>query len=199
MVDKGKKDSRQAVRVTSRILFSCKPFSAKEVKQIFEDFNNGISLYNREKLADVQVYVGAQTALSRLKDKDNDLATYLQHMDGKINTLLKTIDNKHSILDELVLQTIDLGGNGIAFWADQDFLPKQIVEMNFLLQPAHIFINSFGSVVSCTEDKEANETGKNRVSVKFELIMDEDRESLIQYNFKQQALALKRRRDRTKK
>ena len=69
----------------------------------------------------------------------------------------------------------------------------RVIEMQFLLQPEHTFIDCFGRVVDCKEDPESD-SGKYRISVSFELVMDADRESLIQYNFRQQSLALKRRR-----
>jgi len=189
-------DNRQAVRVTNKILFACHPVSKETFQQIMDDFNNGISLYNRAELADVQVYIGAQSALAKLKDKDEDLGTFLQHLDGKINLLLKKVDKSPSLLDTLVLQRVSIGANGLAFWGDSEFTVNEIVEMQIVLQPEHIFINCFGSVVQCIscESEEDDPSQKYRISVNFQLIMDEDREELIHYNFKQQSLALKRRR-----
>ena len=189
-------DNRQAVRVTNRILFACHPVPKEAFQQIMDDFNNGISLYNRAELADVQVYIGAQSALARLKDKDEDLGTFLQHLDGKINLLLKKVDKTPSLLDKLVLQRVSIGANGLAFWGDSEFKVNDIVEMQMVLQPAHIFIDCFGSVVECTRcEAEQGDPGQQyRISVNFQLIMDADREELVHYNFRQQSLALKRRR-----
>jgi len=189
-------DNRQAVRVTNRILFACHPVPQETFLQILDDFNNGISLYNRSELADVQIYIGAQSALARLKEKDEDLGAFLQHLDGKMNLLLKKVDQSPSLLDTLVLQRISIGANGLAFWTDREYAVDEIVEMQIVLQPEHIFIDCFGSVVQSikceTEDDDLKQ--QYRISVNFKLIMDEDREELIHYNFKQQSLALKRRR-----
>ena len=189
-------DNRQAVRVTNRILFACHPVSKEKFQQITDDFNNGISLYNRAELADVQVYIGAQSALSRLKDKDEDLGAFLQHIDSKINLLLKKVDKSPSLLDTLVFQRVNIGANGLAFWGDREFQVNDIVEMQIVLQPEHIFIDCFGSIVECSicKDEQSDPSPKYRVSVNFELIVDGDREELVHYNFRQQSLALKRRR-----
>ena len=139
------KDKRQAVRVTNIILFACNPVPKETFQQILDDFDNGISLYNRAELADVQVYIGAQSALARLKDKDEDLGAFLQHLDGKINLLLKKVDNSPSLLDTLVLQRVNIGANGLAFWTDSEFKEGDVVEMHIVLQPEHVFIDCFAS------------------------------------------------------
>ena len=186
-------DNRQSVRVTSRILFVCYPVAEEKYNKILEDFNNGISLYNRAELSDIQMYIGAQSALARLKDKDEDLAGFLQHLDGKINMLLDKVDDSPSLLDSLSLQTDNISGNGMAFWSKSSYSKNDILELQFVLQPGHIFIDCFVKVVKCKKEKVGDST-RTRVSVRFLLIMDADRENLIQYNFKQQSLALKRRR-----
>lgn len=192
-------ENRQAVRVTSRILFTSLPVSEEKFKQIQADFDSGISPYNRQELADIQVYIGAQSALAKLKDRDAELGTFLQHLDGKINLLLKKVDNSPNLLDRLVLQPVNIGANGLAFWAEKAFVPGDILELQIVLPPEHVFIDCFGTVVKCAESKgEEAEAGTHhhtfRVSVSFVLIVDADREELVHYNFRQQSLALQRRR-----
>nr|MBF0221372.1 PilZ domain-containing protein [Desulfobulbaceae bacterium] len=189
-------DNRQAVRVTGKIPFACSRVSTEKFEKVLADFNEGISLYNREELADVQVYIGAQSSLARLRDKDEDLAAFLQHIDGKLNLLLKKVDNEPSLVDTLVLQRVSIGANGLAFWSDKEFSKNDIVEIYLLLQPEHVFICCFGTVVECVACRgdQVKPDQRYRVSVNLKLIMDADREELVHYNFKQQSLALKQRR-----
>lgn len=187
-------DNRQSVRVTSRLLFGAALVSGECYAGILQDFNNGISLYNRHELADIQAFIGAQSALARLKERDEDMAAFLQHLDGKINMLLTKVDGRPTILDELRLQRVCISGTGLAFWSAKKYPPQDILELRLVLQPGHIFINCFARVVECNEEKKGEDQGRYRVSVQFLLIMDDDRELLIQYNFRQQSLALKRRR-----
>lgn len=192
-------DNRQAVRVTSKIPFACNRVSIEKFEKILSDFNEGISLYNREELADIQFYKGAQSSLARLKDRDEDLAAFLQHIDGKINLLLNKVNNSPSLLDKLILQRVNIGANGLAFWNDKEFTKNDIVEIHFLLQPEQVFISCFGAVVECVDCLESQRepvdpAERYRVSVNLKLIMDGDREELVHYNFRQQSLALKQRR-----
>ena len=188
----GVNDNRQSVRVTSRMLFGCRKRTAAEYEDVLKDYNSGISLYNREELADIQMYIGAQAALFRLKEKNEELGVFLEHMDAKLNMLLKRVDSSPTLLDTLTLQKVNIGGNGLAFWSDESYAPNDMLEIYLVLSPGHIFIDCFGQVIQC--EPSSGGGGKNRVSVRFVLIMDADRETLIQYNFKQQSLALQRRR-----
>ena len=67
-------DNRQAVRVTTKIPLLCNRVPIEKFEKILADFNEGISIYNREEIADIQFYKGAQSSLARLKDRDEDLS-----------------------------------------------------------------------------------------------------------------------------
>ncbi len=187
-------DKRQSVRITSRLLLGHRKTTPEKFKAIKEDCDNGISMYNRKELADIQVYVGAQAALSRLQSKDRDLAAFLQHLDGKLNLLLKKIDSSPSLLDKLILQRINIGGHGLAYWTDENHKNGELIELHMIMPSDNSYINCFGEVVDCWKEKDESGQEVFRVSVKYVLIMEHDREMLIQYNFKQQSLALQRRR-----
>lgn len=189
----GEKDQRKAVRINSRILFAAYPVSNEQYQQIKCDFDNGITLYNREELADARLFIGAQSALARLKERDEDMAIFLQHIDAKINMLLKKIAKQPSIMDNLRLQSVNIAGNGLAFWGEEVYAKGDYVECHIVLPSINMFIDCFGKVVECKPEKICDQT-KQRVSVHFCMIMEEDREELVHYNFKQQSLVLQRRR-----
>ena len=187
-------EKRRSIRVTSRLLFGHRKISPEKFQAIKEDCDNGISMYNREELADIQVYAGAQTALTRLQDRDKDLAAFLQHLDGKLNLLLKKMNSAPSLLDDLNLQRINIGGHGIAFWTDEVHLKGELLELHIIMSADNSYINCFCEVVDSWEEKEEGDQKLFRVSLEYLLIMEHDREILIQYNFKQQSMALQRRR-----
>ena len=85
---------RQSVRITDRVLLSYAPVSEEKYNAIAEDYSNGISLANQDGLADIQVFIGAQSALNRLRERDEDLADFLKHMDTKISTLLQRVQGE---------------------------------------------------------------------------------------------------------
>ena len=65
------------------------PVSAEKMQAVAKDFQQGISPYNQEGLTDIQMFIGAQSALAKLRERDADLADYLQHLDNKMNIMLK--------------------------------------------------------------------------------------------------------------
>ena len=187
-------DRRQAVRVMDRILFAYTPVSPDRHKIVSDDFSNGVPPYKQEEYADFQMYIGAQSALGRLREKDEILADLLQHMDNKINQVLDRLRDGDSPFDRLKFEEVDLSGTGLAFFSDKNMTPGAFMEYNIVLLPDYIYIYCFGEVVS--SEKKENEAGRTifRISSRFSVLMDEDREKLIQHNFKQQSLALRQRR-----
>ena len=185
---------RQSVRVTDRILLSYKQVSEELFQEIAKDFKVGISLYNQERVAGIQLLVGAQNALARLRERDTDLADFLQHIDTKLNLVLKKIQEEKLPFDDLVMQKATLSGTGISFYADQQFSVGDILDFHIVLLPSYTYIYCFGKIVSCdgADDKGGEEAC--RVAAEFILVTEEDREKMIQHNFKQQSLALRNRR-----
>jgi hypothetical protein len=193
-MEESKDDRRSSVRVTGRNLFAYREVSAEMYEAYAKDFQDGISLYSQESLADMQIFVGAQNALGRIRDKDEDLAAFLQHLDMKMNILLKKVDNGKTPLDDLKLRDLNLSGAGLAFIASKEVGVGTLLEFRVVLLPNYLFIYAIGKVTKC--EAVPHEGGRHfyRVGAEFVLIMDEDREKLIQHNFRQQSLALRNRR-----
>ncbi len=186
-------DKRQSVRVDSRIMFAVHHVSKDDFVRIKQDLDNGISLYERPELSNIRTFVGARAALERLKERDADMADFLRHMDAKLNVLLKKVDYNPSLLDKLTLQEVNIAGNGLAFWSTKKYVRGNLLEFYIVFPADNTFIACFGEVVECQPEK-AGKEDRQRVSCHFKLIMEKDREEIIQYNFKQQGLALQRRR-----
>jgi hypothetical protein len=188
-------NNRNSVRITSRILFGHHKIDEQDFEQIRTDCDSGISLYNRSDLADMQIYRSAKGVLSRIKEKDKDMAIFLQHLDAKLNVLIQKMDSAPSLFDSFTLQKVNIGGNGVAFWNRESYSEGEIVELHLIIPPDDFYINCFAEVVKCVKDENSkSEETTFRVAVKFILVMESDREALVQYNFKQQSLALQRRR-----
>lgn len=187
-------DRRSSVRVTGRNLFAYKEITEQLYAEYAKDFQDGISLYSQESLADMQIFVGAQSALGRIRDKDEDLADFLQHLDMKMNILLKKIDNGKTPLDDMKLRDLNLSGAGLAFIAPEKIALETFLEFRVVLLPNYLFIYAIGKVTKCEVVPHEGKRQFYRVGAEFALIMDEDREKLIQHNFRQQSLALRNRR-----
>ncbi len=187
-------DRRESVRVTCRNLFFYQPVSREKFGAVAEDYAAGIPPYNQEGLSDIQMFIGAQSALARIREKDADLGDFLAHLDTKINLVLKKTSATKTVFDKLVLQDLNLSGRGVAFVAARQLAVETILELHLALLPTYVYVYCFGKVVSCTPLPEREGKELYRVAVEFVLIMQEDQEKLIQHNFKQQSLALRNRR-----
>lgn len=191
-----KVERRSSVRVTGRNLFDFKILTDEQYEGLVGDFDDGISLYNQQNLMDMQMFVGAQSALTKIGEKDPDLAEFLQHLDMKMNVLLQRLDGNKSPIEDLKLRDLNLSGSGIAFICDKQIADEIKLEMRIVLLPTYIFVYAVGCVTECEVARE--EKGKTfyKWRVAFTLIMDEDREKLIQHNFRLQSLALRNRRQK---
>lgn len=187
-------NQRQAVRINERVLISHEPVAPARYKAIADAYVKGIPPYNQEELIDVQMYVGAQSALNRLRERDKDMAAFLQHLDTKVNLLLKKMGNEESPLDRLKFREVNLSGSGIAFASEKPLKVDEVIEFHLILLPEYTYIYCFGKVVNTKEDKKPDGSVVYRIHTKFILLMEEDQERLVQHNFKQQSLLLRNRR-----
>lgn len=196
MIDKesAERDRRHSVRIMGRNLFYYQPVSKEKFEVVLKDFQAGIPPYNQEGMADIQMFIGAQSALSRIRDKDEDLGDFLAHLDTKINLLLRQNSSNQTIFDKLNLQDLNLSGRGLAFVALDDLTVGEILEFHIALLPTYTYVYCFGEVVSCTAQPPKDGKKLFKVAAEFALIMEDDQEKLIQHNFKQQSLALRNRR-----
>ncbi len=193
MADSREQDRREAVRVDERCLFGWQEVTPEDYERIAADYEKGISLYSQEKLADIQMVTGARNALAGIREKDPDLADFLSHLDTKINFLLNKVEGRQSILDTLQMQDISISAKGVGFQSEESLAPGQVIELHILLLPDYVYIYSLGKAVGSQPLTEYG--GKfYRNSVEFLLITDEDRETIIKYNFNKQSRVLRRQR-----
>ncbi|MBU0483894.1 MAG: PilZ domain-containing protein [Proteobacteria bacterium] len=186
--------NREAVRSSDRVLFSYEPVNREEYSRIVDDFRRGISIYNQSGLADIQMYIGAQNALNRIRERDDDLGLFLQHLDTKVNILLQKVRAEKSPFDAMQLMEVNLSAKGVAFHVPESLNKGELLSFHISLLPDYIYLYCFGRVVDCIKDPEADPDKAYRIAAEFTLITEDDKERLIQHNFKQQSLALRNRR-----
>jgi len=176
-------------------MLAINPVSAEKMQTVANDFQQGISPYNQEGLTEIQMFIGAQGALANLRERDADLADFLQHLDNKMNMILKQVKGGESPLDALIMRKVNLSATGISLYTDTPAKLDEIVEIHVVLLPAYTYVYSFGKIIACDPAPEEEEPGCNfRVALEFVFILDEDREKIIQHTFKQQSLVLRNRR-----
>ncbi|MFH1218137.1 MAG: PilZ domain-containing protein [Pseudomonadota bacterium] len=187
-------ERRQSVRVTGRNLFYYQPVNRELYNTVVQDFADGIPPYNQEGLSDIQMFIGAQSALAKIRERDADLGDFLAHLDTKINLVLKKTSASKTIFDKLELHDLNLSGRGVAFVSPGKIDIDTILEFHIALLPVYTYIYCFGKVISCSPLPQREGKVLYKVGAEFVLIMQEDQEKLIQHNFKQQSLALRNRR-----
>ncbi len=184
---------RQAVRVEDRVLLSVSPVTPEKYASLEEDFKRGIPPYIQDGLSDIQMYVGTQTSLARIESKDEDLGRFLRHLDTKINMVLQKLSGDRSPFENLTMREVTISSTGISFQSKEAMNKEAKVELNIVLLPDSVYIYCLGEVVGCKKNT-ADGCEPFSISCKFSLIMEEDREKLMEHNFKTQSLALRNRR-----
>ncbi len=194
MADGEGRNRRTAVRATDRVMLAYKKISPEKFAVVQEDFQEGISIYNQEGLSDLQMHIGAQSALDRLRTRDPDLADFLKYLDNKVSMIQRRVKGEKSILDALKMQKVNLSAAGIAFYSFDEFQLGDLLEVHLALLPTYTYMFFFVKITHC--DREGEHQGRPifRLGTEFALMMDEDREKIVQHNFKQQSLALRTRR-----
>jgi len=187
----GERERRRAVRIEDRVLLGVRPMSQEQYAAVAAAYEAGRSLYNQETLGDAYLYLGGHHALANLKEKDEDLAAFLLHLDFKLNRILDSLSDGPSPMAALQSRKISLSGSGLAFVGSERYEPESRVELQLVLLPDYLHFYIIGRVVSCQ-----SQDGGYRTAVEFDLIMDEDRETIIQHLFRLQHLALRARRER---
>ncbi len=188
------KDRRNAVRVNDRSLFSYKLVPKEKYDLILADYSNGISPYKQWSSSDVHMFSGAQNALEKLRTHNEDLAEFLHYLDTKINLILNSLKGGISPLEGLTLQDLELSGSGIAFYAKEQLTVGDFLELNLCLLPSFSIIHAFGKVVQNEKLAKGRAVGPFKTAAEFTLLMDDDREKIIQHNFKLQTLMLRQRK-----
>ena len=189
-----KENRRQAVRVTDRILLASKRINDEEYDAIVQCFSKGISLYNQEDVGEFALYLGAQAAIGKMREKDENLANFMQLLDAKVNRILAAVSKEPSPIDKLLAQEVNISGTGLAFLAPDKIAVGDMLELHLVLLPEYAHIYTVARAVSSHKPAEITSEYSCRVACEFDLIRDNDREAIVQHVFERQKSALRNRR-----
>ena len=108
--------------------------------------------------------------------------------------LLKQNCKDKGPLDDLHMRDINLSGAGLACITEEDIPKGAIIEVKIALLPSYTFIYCFVKVAMCKPVNSESERSFFRIGGEFYLIEEDDRERIIQHNFAQQSIELRKRR-----
>jgi hypothetical protein len=188
------KNRRRAVRVHDRILVGSRKIDQQRYSILAENYRRGVSLYNLEEADELALYLGTRAALLKVREKDEDLADFLQHLDAKLNRVLALVSTEPSPLDRLDAQDVSISGTGIAFWSAEEIGPGDILGLQLVLLPQYAHIYTIAKVISTEQPEDMPDQYKCRAACEYILMLDADRESIVQNVFKRQQLALRHNR-----
>jgi hypothetical protein len=117
----------------------------------------------------------------------------------KVNVLLQKVDGGKGPIDDLNLRDLNLSGSGIAIISDKEITANTILEMRIVLLPNYVFVYTVGRVTECEVVRAEEGITYYKWRIAFALIMEDDREKVIQHNFRQQSIALRNRRKKNRK
>ncbi|NGZ26956.1 MAG: PilZ domain-containing protein, partial [Magnetococcales bacterium] len=184
---------REFVRVDDILPFSWRRCSEEELAQVISYFEKHRAFPPREQgLDSMLASLDISDKLVQLERQDPIMARVLGKLDVKLNLLLRLF-NPDKNERPLVPTPVNVSGGGIAFMDKEPAVARGDVldiRVAFSLD-AVASIRCYARVMRVFD---ANSEGLNRVATKFEPIMDQDREQVIQYVFRRQTEMLRAKR-----
>ncbi|MBF0142062.1 MAG: PilZ domain-containing protein [Magnetococcales bacterium] len=188
------KQQREFVRVDDLLPFSWRVVSEEEFRRVMTHFEKHGVFPDRsggiQKLMDTLDISGP---LKKLERADPTLAQIMSRLDVKLNLLIRLF---HPSEDQkpLVPTPVNLSGGGLAFWeAGTQLTEGQILEFRLALSLETVAsVECYGRVMKVFMN---DRDGMAKMACKFEPILDQHREKLIQHIFRKQAELLRAKRN----
>lgn len=182
-------DRRRYIRVKDRVLLDVKPLPKEEVQSLIKGYESGEDVPWRD-FSPSHMVKDITLPLSRIKERDEALATILEVIDAKLNYILKALAKENlDYPNKKVL--VDLSAAGIAFNSDAPMEVGQHVQLDFGLLPENHFIRAFGKVVRCEMAGNGYDVG-----IEFVWMLEDDKDRLIEHVFQRQVQQLRMMRQR---
>ncbi|MBF0371402.1 MAG: PilZ domain-containing protein [Magnetococcales bacterium] len=186
---------RQFVRIEDVLPFSWRRISEAELNEVVEHFEKNHAFPVRSENVD-QILSSLEISggLRELERSDPNLAKVLGKIDQKLNILIRLFQSDEE-QKPLAPTPVNLSGGGIAIWERESTLAiGDILEVRLSLsRDALMVIHAYARVMNIFEN---DRDGMNRIACKYDPILDNDRERLIQYIFQRQTEMIRRKRSR---
>jgi hypothetical protein len=119
----------------------------------------------------------------------------LQALDKKINLLAQLLVAETMNQEGACMREVSLSAGGVAFNAEREIRPGELLETRLVLFPSLTGILSVAQVVSCERRGEVNGGMPWRVAVEYRYIREPDRDLLVKHLFSRQTELLRARRE----
>lgn len=118
-----------------------------------------------------------QPILNNIKQSHPDIATFLEVINDKIDSLSQLMRNKDGSKKTADVIKANISASGIQFFTVKPFDIDSLVKLELVLLPEKVGILIFGRVVSSVD---------NKISIIFEHLRIEDQELMIKHNLNRQ-------------
>ena len=181
--------------------------------RIYDDAILDFRLVSEEELEpdrnfEHQKLVDRLTLRARFESISREFVPILREIEASSPALAKylsSIDKKLNILGELHMdvvvkgmnmtpQKINLGAGGISFFTSKPLPAGSILELSVVLLPEFVGIFAYARIVSCTRSNGGIDgAGNYKISVEFQRISDDVRDTIIRHVLNKEQQAMMRR------
>ncbi|MEG3640806.1 PilZ domain-containing protein [Magnetococcus sp. PR-3] len=197
MADKASQSQQQRefVRIDDLLPLAWQRVEPEAYAKIFEYYQkHNIFPPKQGGVGEVLKTLDIEDMLQDLERSDPNLSHILGRLDQKLNLLLKLFHPNDDDLP-MALTPVNLSGGGLAFWEQDPPLESgTIIQMRLSLSEDALFIVELFArvIVVIPNDRD----GMTRVAVKFDPVLPNDREQIIQHIFRRQNELLRSKKGR---
>lgn len=130
--------------------------------------------------------------LRTIEDKHPELSRYLKVMNSKIEILARHLVTK-GLTDDIKIQPVCLSAGGLSFTTNETIPLNTVLKLRIVLYPSCSGILTYAKVVRC-EAMEKSDPAQYEVAVKYGLIHETDRDSLVRHAMKLQSNLLRQQK-----
>jgi hypothetical protein len=188
-------ERREFFRIKDRVVLEYRAITAAEMECVLLRIRDEVP----DRFTTAASFAGSSRQmkhlLQNLSGQSPDLALCLQTLDKKINLLAQLLVAETMRVEGACLREVSLSAGGMAFNAERELTPGELLETRLVLFPSMTGILAVARVVSCEWRGEVNGGMPWRLAVEYEYIREPDRDLLIKHLLTLQAEMLRARRE----
>jgi hypothetical protein len=126
-----------------------------------------------------------------------EIAAVLEMLNTKINALAQRIRLHENSKPELGMQppqTVSISTAGMGLGVSNEIAKNQPLQIKLILLPQLLYIPIFGEAVECIKDEDTFPPFPYKLLVKFEFMLEEDIDKLVQHMLRKQSEFLRKKR-----
>lgn len=132
--------------------------------------------------------------LAAIRKNQAEIAQYLTLLERRMELLAQSVVREQLGADSKPNTPVDLSGSGLSFRSATRLSEGDLLAVEMLLFPSHIFIRAYARVTASRPDMHPRRP--YRIALTFEQITVEAREALIKHTIELQSERLRRSRER---